>query len=71
MSIPDSDIYEVYGEYLFGRQLEVGLRFRDLSTPIVIQRIDYLRRSCVGKKVLRFGCLDHPKITRVKVKKGT
>jgi SAM-dependent methyltransferase len=71
MNTSDSDIYEVYGDYLAGRKLDVGRRFHDLSTPVVVERVDYLRQRCVGKKVLHIGCLDHPETILKKAEKGT
>jgi hypothetical protein len=66
-----NDIYSVYGDFLSGKELDVGRRFLDLSMPTIVDRIDYLRRRCVGKKVLHIGCLDHPEIIRERVRTGT
>jgi hypothetical protein len=66
-----SDIYSVYGEYLSGKKLDVGKRFHDLSAAMVVDRINYLREKCEGKKVLHLGCLDHPEIILERVKDGS
>src|SRR6266567_3930853 len=65
------DIYSVYGEFLSGKKLDVERRFLDLSTPTIVDRIEYLRRRCMGKRVLHIGCLDHPEIIHERVKTGT
>ena len=67
----DSDIYKVYADFLSGKKLDIGPRFRDLSMPSTVERIEYLRRRCVGKKVLHIGCLDHTEIILERVKNGT
>jgi len=66
-----SDIYNVYGDFLSGRKLDVGRRFRDLSSPTSVNRIDYLHQICRGKKVLHIGCLDHPEILLKRLEDGT
>jgi hypothetical protein len=66
-----NDIYSVYGDFLSGKKLEVWRRFFDVSVPIIVDRIEYLRRRCVGKRVLHIGCLDHPEIIRERLKTGT
>jgi hypothetical protein len=65
------DIYFTYGDFLCGNKLDMGKRFHDLSAPIVVDRIEYLRYKCAGKKVLHIGCLDHPEIIARRVKDGT
>jgi hypothetical protein len=65
------DIYQAYGEFLSGEKLDVSWRFRDPSLDTVVERTDYLRRICAGKKVLHIGCLDHPDTIYEKVRKGT
>ncbi len=67
----ETDIYSVYSDFLSGNKLDVGRRFHDVSMPEVVDRIEYLRRRCVGKKVLHIGCLDHPEIIVERVKNGT
>jgi hypothetical protein len=66
-----TDIYSVYGDFLSGQKLDVGRRFHDLSVPTIVDRIQYLRRRCTGKKVLHIGCLDHAEIISERVKNGT
>ena len=66
-----NDIYSEYGDFLSGKNLDVGRRFRDLSQPAIVDRVEYLRWRCTGKKVLHVGCLDHPEIIRERVKTGT
>src|SRR6266478_7883765 len=66
-----ADIYSVYGDFLSGEKLDVGRRFHDLSVPTIVDRIEYLRRRCTGKKVLHIGCLDHPEMIVERVKNGT
>jgi len=65
------DIYLTYGDFLCGNKLDMGKRFHDLSAPIVVDRIEYLRYRCAGKKVLHIGCLDHPEIIVQREKDGT
>jgi hypothetical protein len=65
------DIYQAYGEFLSGEKLDVSWRFRDPSLDTVVERTDYLRRICAGKKVLHIGCLDHPDTIYEKVRNGT
>jgi 2-polyprenyl-3-methyl-5-hydroxy-6-metoxy-1,4-benzoquinol methylase len=67
----NKDIYEIYGDFLSGQKLDVGRRFYDLSRPTIVERIDYLRRRCVGKRVLHIGCLDHPDLICERVDNGT
>jgi hypothetical protein len=66
-----NDIYSEYGDFLSGKNLDVGRRFRDLSQPTIVDRIEYLRRRCTGKRVLHVGCLDHPEIIGERVKTET
>jgi Methyltransferase domain len=66
-----SDIYEVYSDFLSGKKLDVSGRFCDLSMPVIVDRIAYLRQRCIGKKVLHIGCLDHPQIILERIKNGT
>ena len=66
-----ADIYSAYGDFLSGQKLDVDRRFHDLSVPTIVDRIEYLRRRCKGKKVLHIGCLDHPEIIPERVKNGT
>jgi hypothetical protein len=65
------DIYDIYGDSLSGKRLDVWRRFADLSTPAIVDRIEYLQRRCVKKKVLHIGCLDHPEIIRERVESET
>src|SRR2546425_215560 len=65
------DIYSVYGDFLSGKRLEVWWRFTDPSKPMIVDRIKYLQKRCVGKKVLHIGCLDHPEIIGQRVESGT
>lgn len=67
----ENDIYSVYGDFLSGKELDVGRRFHDLSLPKITDRIEYIRLRCKGKKVLHIGCLDHPEIILERVKDGT
>jgi len=66
-----SDIYEVHGDFLSGKKLDTGRRFHDLSTPPIVNRRDYLRRRCAGKKVLHIGCLNWPEVILEAWKNGT
>src|SRR5258705_4251715 len=66
-----NDIYSVYGDFLSGKKLDVGRRFHDLSVPKIVDRLEYIRWRCKGKKVLHIGCLDHPEIILERVKNGT
>jgi hypothetical protein len=66
-----TSIYEIYGDFLSGNKLDVGHRFHDLSVPIIVDRIEYLRQRCTGKKVLHIGCLDHHEIILERMKNGT
>jgi hypothetical protein len=65
-----NNIYSVYGDFLSGKKLDTGRRFYDLSIPIMVDRIEYLRQRCIGKKVLHIGCLDHAEIILERVKSG-
>lgn len=65
------NIYEVYGDFLSGEKLDVGRRFHDLSMPPAVERTAYLRRRCVGKRVLHIGCLDHQEVILEKATNGT
>lgn len=65
------DIHSIYGEFLTGKKVDVGKRFYDLSMPGIVDRIEFLRQRCVGKKVLHLGCLDHPEIIEQRVREGT
>lgn len=67
----NSDIYEVYREFLSGKKLDVARRFRNLSINTIVDRIEYLREKCVGKKVLHIGCLDHSNIILNKMSSKT
>jgi 2-polyprenyl-3-methyl-5-hydroxy-6-metoxy-1,4-benzoquinol methylase len=67
----NGDIYEVYCEFLSGKKLDVARRFRNLSVNTIVDRIEYLRKRCVGKKVLHVGCLDHPNIILSKMSRKT
>jgi 2-polyprenyl-3-methyl-5-hydroxy-6-metoxy-1,4-benzoquinol methylase len=64
----NNSIYEVYGDFLSGKRLHVGWRFKDLSVPAIADRMAYIRAICRGKKVLHIGCLDHEEILFSKVK---
>jgi len=66
-----NDIYSAYSDFLSGKKLDVGRRFPDLSMPKIVDRIEYLRERCEGKKVLHIGCLDHPGIILERVKNGS
>src|SRR5262245_27467859 len=65
------DVYEAYADFLSGEKLDVGRRFHDVSLPFVVDRTEYLRRRCEGKKVLHIGCLDHPEVIAEKFANGT
>ena len=67
----ENDIYSAYGDFLSGKEIDVGRRFHDLSQPKIADRIEYIRWRCQGKKVLHIGCLDHPEIILERVKDGT
>ncbi len=67
----NNEIYSVYRDFLSGKKLDMGRRFHDLSAPIIVDRIEYLRRRCMRKKVLHIGCLDHPEIIPERVNNGT
>lgn len=65
------DIYEVYKDFLTGNKLDVAHRFVDLSRAEIVERIDYLRQKCTGKRVLHIGCLDHSEIIFERIQNGT
>jgi len=65
------DITAKYGDFLSGEKLSVGARFQDLSSPAVVDRIEYLRQRCTGQKVLHLGCLDHAEVITQRMKDGT
>jgi hypothetical protein len=66
-----NEIYQAYGNFLSGKELDVSRRFEDPSTETIVERTDYLRQISKGKKVLHIGCLDHPHIILEKVQSGT
>lgn len=66
-----NEIYQIYGEFLAGKKLDVSRRFQDPSIDIIVERTDYLRQISTSKKVLHIGCLDHPDIILEKVQSGT
>ena len=66
-----NDIYSAYGDFLSGNKLDVAGRFSDVSLPVVVDRIEYLRQKCTRKKILHIGCLDHPEIIRERMNNGT
>lgn len=66
-----NEIYQIYGDFLFGKKIDVSRRFQDPSTDIIVERTNYLRHISIGKKVLHIGCLDHPHIILEKVQSGT
>jgi hypothetical protein len=67
----NSDIYELYKDFLSGKKLDVSRRFADVSMPEIVRRTDYLRQRCIGKKVLHIGCLDHYEIIPERIRTKT
>jgi hypothetical protein len=67
----ENDIFSTYGPFLCGQKWSNEQRFRDLSLPETVNRTEYLRRRCVGKKVLHMGCLGHADNFRESMKSGT
>jgi 2-polyprenyl-3-methyl-5-hydroxy-6-metoxy-1,4-benzoquinol methylase len=67
----ENDIFAAYGPFLCGEKWSNGQRFRDLSLSKTVNRIEYLRWRCTGKKVLHMGCLGHAGNFRKSIKNGT
>jgi hypothetical protein len=65
------DIYEIYEDFLTGKELDVGRRFHDVSLSTIVDRLRYLEQRCKGKKVLHLGCLDHSDIIPERIKNKT
>jgi len=63
--------YEVYSEFLSGKKIVAAKRFYIPKNTLVVNRIEYLRERCIGKKVIHIGCLDHPEVILEKRKNQT
>jgi hypothetical protein len=67
----EHDIFSAYGPFLCGEKWSNGQRFHDLSLPKTVNRTEYLRWRCIGKKVLHMGCLGHAENFHESAKKGS